>query len=480
MSSATVRAGQVVKRRLRDHLGGALRMRVILTLAAVLGLSGADTATVGASAAPLSSGLGLSNTQIGSLVSVTSLVAGVATLPFGVLADRVKRRTLVLAVAVALWALAMIWSAAVSDFRELLVARSFLGVVTAAAGPLIASLVGDYFPAAERGRIYSYILAGEMIGAGFGFLVTGDAAALSWRAAFLALVAPAVILAWFVFALPEPKRGGQAPLSPEGDGQGREESLGERSLPAGEEGGSSHDRTPKEMALGISLAEYRQAVLFVLSVPTNIRLIVASAAGYYFIAGLETFGLKFVQAQYRIDRAEANLMLLFVGIGAIGGILAAGAIGDRLVRRGVVSARIIVAAASVTAAVGLFIPALFTRSAAWAALFLIFALFMLLAQNPPIDAARLDVMPPRLRGRAESIRTALRSIAQAFGPVLFGLVSEDVFSGGRSGLRWTFAVMLGPLIVSALVLWSARHTYPSDVARAESEAQRDVGAQELA
>src|SRR5204863_323750 len=86
------------------------------------------------------------------LVSVTSLVAAVASLPFGVLADRV-RRTWVLGGAITLWGAAMIWSAAVGSFGELLLARVFLGGVTAAAGPMVASLVGDYFPAAERLRL---------------------------------------------------------------------------------------------------------------------------------------------------------------------------------------------------------------------------------------------------------------------------------------------------------------------------------------
>ena len=83
------------------------------------------------------------------------------------------------------------------SFGELLLARVFLGGVTAAAGPMVASLVGDYFPASERGRIYGYILGGELIGAGVGFAVTGDIAALSWRAAFVILSIPAFVLAWF-------------------------------------------------------------------------------------------------------------------------------------------------------------------------------------------------------------------------------------------------------------------------------------------
>ena len=183
-------------------------MRVVILLACILGLSAADASTVGASATELRNGLHITNTDIGLLVAVTSLVAALATLPFGVLAHRV-RRTWVLGGVILMWGAAMLWSASVGDFGELLLARVFLGAVTAAAGPLVASLIGDYFLPSERGRIYGFILAGELIGAGFGFAVTGDIATLSWRAAFVILALPAFALAFLVFRLPEPERGGR-------------------------------------------------------------------------------------------------------------------------------------------------------------------------------------------------------------------------------------------------------------------------------
>ena len=180
------RAGRGLVGRTKRHpltpVGRSQRTRVVLILACILGLSAADAATVGASATALRNGLHISNTDIGLLVAVTSLVAALATLPFGVLADRI-RRTWTLGAVIVLWGAAMLWSAAVGDFGELLLARVFLGAVTAAAGPLVASLIGDYFHPAERGRIYGFILAGELLGAGFGFAVTGDIATLSWRAA---------------------------------------------------------------------------------------------------------------------------------------------------------------------------------------------------------------------------------------------------------------------------------------------------------
>src|SRR5438876_5514263 len=211
VGAAVAGLGRAGVRGLTTKLGGAERTRVIVLLASVLALSSADATTVGAAATQLRHALHISNTDIGLLVTVTSLIAALASLPFGVLTDRV-RRTWTLGAAIVLWGGAMIWSATVSSFGELLLARVFLGGVTAAAGPLVASLVGDYFTAYERGRIYSYILAGELGGAGVGFAVTGDIATLSWRAAFVILALPAFALAWLMFRLPEPARGGRDAL----------------------------------------------------------------------------------------------------------------------------------------------------------------------------------------------------------------------------------------------------------------------------
>ena len=460
------------KRHLSHQLGGAQRARVVLILACILGLSAADAATVGASATALRNGLHISNTDIGLLVAVTSLVAALATLPFGVLADRI-RRTWTLGAVIVLWGAAMLWSAAVGDFGELLLARVFLGAVTAAAGPLVASLIGDYFHPAERGRIYGFILAGELLGAGFGFAVTGDIATLSWRAAFVILALPAFALAFLVFRLPEPERGGHGVLLAEpgtrGVDQAPESAEGEPSQTdaqrLAEERGivpdpelTSHP-DPQRMNLW-------EAVKHVLAVRTNVILIVSSACGYYFLAGVQTFGSQFAKQQYDINQAVANLLLLVVGLGAIGGVLAGGALGDRLLRRGYLNGRIMVSAISGALAVVVFIPALFSRSASHAVLWLIFAVLLLSAQNPPLDAARLDIMPPFLWGRAEAVRTFLRGLAQALAPLLFGAVSDHVFGGGRSGLQWTFVVMLVPLLASAYLLFRALRTYPRDVASA--------------
>ncbi len=480
--------------------GGPARTRVIVLLACVLALASADAATVGASAIELVRGLHINNADVGLLVAVSSVVGAVASIPFGILADRV-RRTWTLSFAVGLWGMAMLLSATARSFDGLLFWRLWLGVVTAAAGPAVASLVGDYFPSGERGKIYSYILTGELVGAGVGFAVTGDVAALSWRAAFVILALAAFPLAWFLFRLPEPLRGGAGVLRPAGmagdealadgglgqPGPGRHYKRSDNEEPhvsgpdvAGGPQVTDAQRLASERGIApdyrlVRLAERKgmgliTAVRYVLAVKTNVALIISSACGYYFLAGVSTFGVEFVRNHYHVNAAFANLLMIVVGGGAAIGVMASGPAADAWLRRGRLKARILVAAIAATLTVLLFIPALLSSSIITALPYVIFAAGALSAQNPPIDAARLDIMPANLWGRAEGIRTFLRTMAQALAPLLFGLVSDQI------GLQATFLVMLLPLAASAFFLFRAMRTYPGDVATAAAASGRPDGA----
>jgi predicted MFS family arabinose efflux permease len=401
---------------------------------------------------------------------VSSLVGAVATLPFGVLADRV-RRTRVLGGTIVLWGAAMLWSATASNFTDLLWARLFLGAVTASAGPMVASLVGDWFGSWERGRIYGVILAGEYLGSGIGFAVTGNISALSWRAAFVILALPAFALATVVWRLREPERGGQGVLASdhgpppevtEEDQESQETDAQRLARERGVEVDPELVVDPRE----VRRMSLPRATRYVLRVRTNVVLIAASACGYYFLAGLQTFGLEFSKDQYGISQALASTLLLVVGAGALAGVLFGGAVGDWLLKRGHLNSRVLTPAVAAVLTTILFIPAIFTRDAVTAVPYLTAAAFFLGSQNPPLDAARLDIMPPLLWGRAEAVRTLLRSLAIALAPVLFGAVSDHVFGGGRSGLQWTFAVMIVPLGASAWLLFKGLRTYPADVAAA--------------
>jgi predicted MFS family arabinose efflux permease len=214
------------------------------------------------------------------------------------------------------------------------------------------------------------------------------------------------------------------------------------------------------------------ATRYIMSIRTNVVMIIAGACGYFYLAGVQTFGAELVHQQYGINQALANLLILALGVGAVIGVLVGGRLGDALLARGHLNGRMLVAAITSGIAALAFIPALLTHHPGRALPYLIVAAFGLSAQNPPLNAARLDIMIPSLWGRAEGVRTFLRTGAQALAPVLFGAVSDVVFGNRAGALHWTFLVMLIPLFASSLVLFRAMSSYPKDVATAAASTRR--------
>lgn len=476
-----------------EHLaGGPARLKVIGLLACVLGLNSADMATVGAIAVPLKQALHIGNLQIGLLVTVSTAIGAVVTLPFGVLADRVNRSR-VLAVAIMAWSLAMVLNGASGSYTMLLLTRLLLGVIVAAAGPLVISLTGDFFPAAERGRIFGYILAGELLGVAFGFLLSGNiVAVLSWRAAFWALALLGLVLAIVIWRLlPEPSRGGQSFVL-----QGAEE------VPASSESGNEpgaraansspasvhHQAGPIERLVAASDIQPHigqvlhedperqglwQAVRYVLSVRTFRALVIASGLGYFYFTGLRTFALTYMRGTFGLGQAAASTLSVVVGTGAIAGVLLAGRIGDRLIRRGTLAARIDMGAASYLLAAGALFAGLFATSLYLAAPLFFLAALGLGGANPSVDAARLDVMHSSLWGRAEGVRSALRYALSAVAAPLFGylatgsghLKATATAAANAAQMRRAMLILLVTLVAAGLVmLVRCTRTYPRDVA----------------
>jgi MFS family permease len=467
------RAGAGLVERLSATAGGRERTKVVALLACVLGLEGADLATVGATAVQLEKALHISNAQVGMLSAIATLVGALATVPVGALTDRVRRVDL-LAGSVALWAVAMVAGAAAQDFEWLLLSRIGLGAVTATAGPTLASLVGDSFPARERSRIYGYILVGELLGGGVGFFASGViAGVLGWRWAFAILALPALALASAIWRhLDEPRRGGQSTL---GSGNGGEaaQTEAQRAIIAGDVAPREAlvlERDPQRMRL-------RDAVRYVLRIPTNRWLIVASAVGYFFFAGMRTFAVVFVQGHFGLSQASATALLFVVGLGTLAGVVIAGRLADRRLAEGRINARLVVAGVAYVAAAVLLLPSLLITTLAVAAPLLFLAGAALAAPNPPLDAARLDIMPGRLWGRAEGVRTLLRQTAQAGAPLLFGLLADvlggaavsaqgEVTAATTQGLQDAFLIMLVPLALNGILMLVARGGYATDVATA--------------
>jgi len=196
--------------------------------------------------------------------------------------------------------------------------------------------------------------------------------------------------------------------------------------------------------------------------------------------------------QHRAGAIFATFLLLLV-IAAVIGTLISGRVTDALVRRGHVEMRIWVPAFCYLGGTALFIPGILAGSLSAALPFDIAGAALLSAANPPLDAARLDIMPAGLWGRAESTRTVARSLAQALAPLLFGGLADvisglhiaksaqvpigahlhgHVSSSTATGLEFTFLVMLVTLAGAGWFMLKARHNYARDIATAAASQER--------
>lgn len=483
---------------LTDKVGGPARRRAILLLGSILALGAADTGAIGALAPDLERSLHIGNLDVGLMVTVSSLSAALGMLPIGWAADRWSR-TRMLVITIALWGLAQGISAFAVSFLMLLLVRLALGALTATTGPTVASLTGDLFPAGERSRMYGFILTGELVGGGFGLLVAGMVASwANWRVALIVLALPSALLAWAIRRyLPEPARGGASRLEPGSAGLVPAEEA-EMSLTDDQPADPGKESAVQRIVKSQATEPHAEAVLdedpmtmswmratrYVLRVRTNLMLIVASALGYFFFTGLETFALIYLRGHYGINQGEATLLVVMVGGAAAVGTITGGRLSDSLLRRGRIDARLAVAAVGYVAAAIALGPALVSSLVAVSVPLFLIAGFALGAPNPGLDAARLDIMPSQIWGRAEAVRSLIRNVLQAFAPLLFGLTSE--LFGGHShglatsaqhssagtstaqaaGLEPTFLLMLAPLLVAGGVVWWGRRYYPGDVAAA--------------
>jgi MFS family permease len=174
----------------------------------------------------LKADLHLSDAQLGFLLGTAFAVFyGVVGIAMGRLSDALSR-TRLMAFGLAIWSGMTALAGFAGNFATLAVARLGVGIGEAAANPCSHSLLSDYFPARNRSAAMSTYLLGSHLGVaaaliGGGMLLQhwntlchalpeGACRIADWRAAFLAMGTPGLVLALFIAAMREPAR----PLPP--------------------------------------------------------------------------------------------------------------------------------------------------------------------------------------------------------------------------------------------------------------------------
>jgi MFS family permease len=171
----------------------------------------ADKLLIGPLTTPIQKTFGITNTQMGAVVT-GALIVGVIAYPlWGWLYDRYSRAKL-LALASFLWG-ASTWLSAIAPTYPTFVATRASTGIDDSSYPGLFSLIADYFEPKTRGKIYGLLQVAQPLGYLVGMLLALMLAdVIGWRQVFYITGTMGIIIAAFIFfGVREPVRGASEP-----------------------------------------------------------------------------------------------------------------------------------------------------------------------------------------------------------------------------------------------------------------------------
>lgn len=168
-----------------------------------------DRAIVNILAEHIKRDLALTDMQLGVLSGIAfAALYALLGIPVARLAER-KNRLVIITVALTIWSLMTMLCGAAASFWQLALARAGVGIGESACTPSAHSMIGDSFPPNRRATALSVYSLGIPLGTIVGILGGAWVAQVySWRAAFVAVGAPGLLLALVAAVLlKEPQRG---------------------------------------------------------------------------------------------------------------------------------------------------------------------------------------------------------------------------------------------------------------------------------
>ncbi|HCF24832.1 MULTISPECIES: MFS transporter [unclassified Novosphingobium] len=184
------------------------RWYVLIIMMLVYTISIADRYVLSTLLGPISKEFGLSDTETAWLGIPLALFYVVMGIPLSWLCDR-SNRTRLLAASVAIWSFMTAVTGYTKGYFDLLLARVGVGIGEAGGTPACNAIIADYFPADRRSMAMTVFALGAPLGAWLGSDIAGYVSTLhGWRAAFLVLGVPGIILALIILVtIKEPVRG---------------------------------------------------------------------------------------------------------------------------------------------------------------------------------------------------------------------------------------------------------------------------------
>jgi len=380
--------------------------------------------------APLKHDLHINDTRIGLLQGLSfALFYTLAGLPLGKLADSNSRRRLI-TTGILVWSATTAACSMAKSFWSLFLARMGVGVGEATLSPSAFSLIADTFPPGQLGLALSVYSMGIYFGSGVAMFVGGSVVQslsrtpeltlpvlgtiASWRATFLVVGLPGLLVALLTLTIREPQRRA---LLRAADGSVLEPRFREV---------LQQLRSRMGSVAGISLGMVFQAI-----------------SGYAFFA----WGPTFLQRTYLWTPGQAGRTLgVLTLIFGCGGMYAGGSLCDRWQGQGILEAPLRVGVFSAAGTAVFFPVALLNGHPAASSALLAAAIFALALPIGSSYAALQLIFPNQLRGQVSALFLFILSLGGlSLGPLLPGVLNDYVFRSEK---------MIGPSLALTIGLAS--------------------------
>lgn len=384
---------------------------------------------------PIKKEFHLSDLQLGLLAgSGYAVLFGIASIPFGILADRKNRRNLA-AACLTFWSGMTALCGMATTFPLLLAARLGVGVGEAGGGPASLSIISDLFEHRRRATAMAIFALGSptagLINLTMNTRVAHD---YGWRTALFANCTLGLLLAVAIWLfVREPAR---------------DVSVAARSRDA-------------DSGLKATLAHIRRT-------PSLKFMIGGGAIAYTVVAGMSAFNFSFLVRVHKVDLHEVGptLGIAIASFGVVG-LFGSGRLADVLARRDErwrAWVPALTTAASLPFGLGAFLTSNWTAAVLCTAGLAATATLWL----APGYALSQSLAPERMRGKVGAILFLLANLVGfGIGPPAIGLLSD--FYAGRGvelPLRWALITGLCVNVLAALMFLRAARTVREDLARA--------------
>jgi MFS family permease len=381
---------------------------------------------------------GLSDKQLGGLVSVVSITVALGALPVALFADRASRVKSIVAMAT-VWSLATLSCLWTRSYGQLFAARAMVGLGEAGYGSVGAALIASHFPARMRGALLAGFFASASVGSVLGVMLGGlIAARWGWQAAFGVVGVPGLVLALLYLKVRDYRTVALEPAQDE-----RRRSLAKAARHIGS---------------------------LLLRSPTMLWVCIGGAAQLIVVSALWSWLPSFLNRVHGIEPPQAAVKAAAVVLaGAIGAVVW-GALVDRAgardpERKLALMALLCIVAMGVLAfafgaeRLGIALPA-----GTQFALILVGG-FLATCTVGPVSAIVIDVIHPGVRATGSSVLALFQNLfGLAAGPFIVGTLSD----------AWGLAPALAatPLFgaIAALAFMRARQSYAGDRDRAAEPA----------